>query len=205
MFRVGQTVYHRDGKRSGTVLECHGDTVFIEQANGAELDFSVGQLSATPPVGAKPPSAAPEVYAVANRTLTAADARQGAGPRPRPDGAGGRRVVRAQAGGGPLWRSRRRREAQLHRGGHRRAVSHHAGIRGSTGRDGAAHGQGPSRQPAAGWVRSLHALFRPLPGRRMGFVGLRKLRGVYREHACPHDGRRGIPALGWVRTLHAPR
>jgi hypothetical protein len=73
MFKVGQTVYHRDGKRSGTVLKCDGDTVFIEQANGAELDFPVGQLSATPPADAKPSSAAPEVYAMANRTLTAAD------------------------------------------------------------------------------------------------------------------------------------
>ena len=73
MFKVGQTVYHRDGKRSGTVLECDGDTVFIEQANGAELDFPVGQLSATPPAGAEPSSAAPEVYAMVNRKLTAAD------------------------------------------------------------------------------------------------------------------------------------
>jgi hypothetical protein len=73
MFKVGQTVYHRDGKRSGTVLECDGDIVFIEQANGAELDFPVGQLSATPPADAKPSSAAPEGYAMVDRKLTAAD------------------------------------------------------------------------------------------------------------------------------------
>ena len=37
MFSVGQRVWHRDGKRSGKVLECEGGRVYIEQDNGAEL------------------------------------------------------------------------------------------------------------------------------------------------------------------------
>jgi hypothetical protein len=53
MFLVGQRVWHRDGHRSGTVLECDGDRVFIAQDNGAESDFRTGDLSATPPAGAK--------------------------------------------------------------------------------------------------------------------------------------------------------
>jgi hypothetical protein len=93
MFSVGQRVWHRDGKRSGKVLECEGDRVFIEQDNGAELDFRASDLSATPPPGAPRPGAAPQgaaplgtasrddrsavyaapVYKMVNRTLTAAD------------------------------------------------------------------------------------------------------------------------------------
>jgi hypothetical protein len=53
MFSVGQRVWHRDGHRSGTVLECDGDRVFIAQDNGAELDFRMSDLTATRPVGAK--------------------------------------------------------------------------------------------------------------------------------------------------------
>ena len=41
------------GHRSGTVLECDGDRVFITQDNGAELDFRASDLTATPPPGAK--------------------------------------------------------------------------------------------------------------------------------------------------------
>jgi hypothetical protein len=48
MFSVGQRVWHRDGRRSGTVLECDGDRVYIEQDNGAELDFLASDLTATP-------------------------------------------------------------------------------------------------------------------------------------------------------------
>jgi hypothetical protein len=54
MFSVGQRVWHRDGKRSGKVLECDGDRVFIEQDNGAELDFRASDLTATPPASAAP-------------------------------------------------------------------------------------------------------------------------------------------------------
>jgi hypothetical protein len=53
MFSVGQRVWHRGGQRSGTVLDLDGDRVFIEQDNGAELDFPASELSATPPAGAK--------------------------------------------------------------------------------------------------------------------------------------------------------
>lgn len=52
MFSVGQRVWHRNGQRSGTVLECDGDRVFIMQDNGAELDFRASDLTATPPAGA---------------------------------------------------------------------------------------------------------------------------------------------------------
>ena len=38
MFSVGQRIWHRDGKRSGVVLECDGGRVFIEQDNGAKRD-----------------------------------------------------------------------------------------------------------------------------------------------------------------------
>jgi hypothetical protein len=53
MFLVGQIVWHRDGQRSGTVLECDRDRVFIVQENGAEVDFPASDLTATPPSGAK--------------------------------------------------------------------------------------------------------------------------------------------------------
>jgi hypothetical protein len=49
MFSVGQRVWHRNGQRNGTVLECDGDRVFIAQDNGAELDFRASDLTATPP------------------------------------------------------------------------------------------------------------------------------------------------------------
>ena len=82
MFSVGQRVWHRNGQRSGTVLECDGDRVFIAQDNGAELDFAAGDLTATPPAGAKAPgdklrnsrdTARAVTTVVQNRTLTAAD------------------------------------------------------------------------------------------------------------------------------------
>jgi len=82
MFSVGQRVWHRDGKRSGKVLDCEGDRVFIEQDNGAELDFPASQLTATPPASARMPGAGPKDgsptareagYVMPNRTLIAAD------------------------------------------------------------------------------------------------------------------------------------
>jgi hypothetical protein len=45
MFSVGQRIWHRDGQRSGKVLECDGDRVFIAQDNGAEVDFRASDLS----------------------------------------------------------------------------------------------------------------------------------------------------------------
>ena len=80
MFSVGQRVWHRDGKRSGKVLEVEGDLVFIEQDNGAELDFRARDLTATPPANTKPPSmpqatGTPQAGAwpQLHRRLTAAD------------------------------------------------------------------------------------------------------------------------------------
>lgn len=49
MFPVGQMVYHRTGKHSGKVLEYDGDTVYLMQANGVEIEFPSGELTATPP------------------------------------------------------------------------------------------------------------------------------------------------------------
>jgi hypothetical protein len=59
MFTVGQKVWHRDGQRSGIVLECDGNRVYIEQANGAELDFHAKDLTAEPPPGAATPGSKP--------------------------------------------------------------------------------------------------------------------------------------------------
>jgi hypothetical protein len=79
MFSVGQRVWQRDGDRSGTVLECDGDRVFIAQDNGAELEFAARDLTATPPGGAKVSvndvrSRAPAAgYAVPSRTLKPGD------------------------------------------------------------------------------------------------------------------------------------
>ncbi|WP_159996488.1 hypothetical protein [Roseomonas sp. 18066] len=60
MFSVGQRVWHRDGRRSGKVLECDGDRVYIEQDNGAELDLRASDLTATPPADATLPDAGPK-------------------------------------------------------------------------------------------------------------------------------------------------
>ncbi len=49
MFAIGQMVYHRTGKHSGKVLECAGNTVYLVQANGVELDFQSNELTATAP------------------------------------------------------------------------------------------------------------------------------------------------------------
>jgi hypothetical protein len=82
MFSVGQRVWHRDGKRSGKVLECDGGRVYLEQDNGAELDFPESELAATPPAAGQSShtrsedgSAAPKQagYFMANRNLVAAD------------------------------------------------------------------------------------------------------------------------------------
>jgi hypothetical protein len=86
MFSVGQRVWHRDGRRSGKVLDVEGDRISIEQDNGAELDFPAKELTASPPAGAKMPGARPRDsgavggplggpagYVMPNRTLIAAD------------------------------------------------------------------------------------------------------------------------------------
>lgn len=82
MFSVGQRVWHRDGQRSGTVLECDGDRVFIAQDNGAELDFRASDLTVTPPTGAKASGARLKdsreaarsvAYVMPSRALTSGD------------------------------------------------------------------------------------------------------------------------------------
>ena len=70
MFTVGQTVYHRTGKHSGTVLECDGDTVYLVQPNGVEIDFRTSELTATPPPGRTAPAS---VAANLSRVLTIND------------------------------------------------------------------------------------------------------------------------------------
>lgn len=85
MFSVGQKVWHRAGKRSGKVLECDGGRVFIEQDNGAELDFPESEMTATPPAAgqgsyatSKDGSSASKQagYVMPNRNLVAADITQ---------------------------------------------------------------------------------------------------------------------------------
>jgi len=49
MFAVGQKIWHRTSQKSGTVLECDGDRVYLVQDNGVELDFRASELTATPP------------------------------------------------------------------------------------------------------------------------------------------------------------
>jgi hypothetical protein len=54
MFSVGQRVWHRNGQRSGTVVECDGERVYIAQDNGVEVDFRASDLTAKAPDGATP-------------------------------------------------------------------------------------------------------------------------------------------------------
>jgi hypothetical protein len=51
MFSPGQTVYHRTRKHSGKVQECDGNTVYLVQDNGVEIEFPASDLTATPPAG----------------------------------------------------------------------------------------------------------------------------------------------------------
>ena len=73
MFSVGQRVWHRGGQRSGTVLECDGDRVFIVQDNGAELDYRAGDLTAMPPPDGNTTGAKPRDNKHAAKSLTASD------------------------------------------------------------------------------------------------------------------------------------
>jgi hypothetical protein len=73
MFAVGQRVWHRTSHKSGTVLECDDDRVYLVQDNGVELDFPAGDLAASPP-GETPAIKAQTRDAPApTRTLTARD------------------------------------------------------------------------------------------------------------------------------------
>lgn len=82
MFSVGQRVSHRDGKRSGKVVEFDGNRVYIEQDNGVELDFPASELIAAASAAGSGagtrqkdgrPAAGQAAYAMPNRTLIAAD------------------------------------------------------------------------------------------------------------------------------------
>ncbi len=82
MFAPGQKVWHRNGQRSGTVLECDGNRAYIVQENGVEVDFRISDLTATSPEGvsaAEPvkPQARGAVsfpnYVMPTRTLTPRD------------------------------------------------------------------------------------------------------------------------------------
>lgn len=81
MFAVGQTVWHRDGKRSGKVLAAEGGRVYLEQDNGAELDFPESELTSRQPQTSQRPGARSQGdsstqkpgYSMPNRTLIAAD------------------------------------------------------------------------------------------------------------------------------------
>lgn len=44
MFTEGQKVETKNGSHRGIVLEIDGDTVYIEQSNGVEIDFSISEL-----------------------------------------------------------------------------------------------------------------------------------------------------------------
>ena len=70
MFAIGETVYHRTGKHSGTVLECDGDTVYFVQTNGVEMDFPSRELTATPSPDKSPATAVADRL---SRVLTMGD------------------------------------------------------------------------------------------------------------------------------------
>ena len=68
MFPKGTTVYHRASGRSGRVVECDGDTVYIVQDNGAELDLPGADLTTR-----RPDAMVPATAAETPRRLTRAD------------------------------------------------------------------------------------------------------------------------------------
>ncbi len=51
MFPVGQRVFHKTGKHSGTVTELDGATVYLMQDNGVEIEFPASELTASAPSG----------------------------------------------------------------------------------------------------------------------------------------------------------
>ena len=139
MFVAGQRVWSRNGKHSGTVIECDGDRVYIAQQNGAELDFRASDLTGTPPSGetssAAPrergaPIVAPKV--VPDRALTP---REITPEHLRVLGAVPVRTLRAVADlfernpkAGRFQCARRRRQAERGRGDHRGSLPHDAAI-----------------------------------------------------------------------------
>jgi len=83
MFPKGTVVYHLGTRRSGRVVETDGDTVYIEQDNGAELDFPAADLTTRRPDSMRPAEAGPATAGpvapgparqdLPPRSLTAAD------------------------------------------------------------------------------------------------------------------------------------
>jgi hypothetical protein len=71
MFSVGQVVYHKSGRHSGTVLECDGDTVYLTQPNGVEIEFRYDELTTMAP--AEKSRLAPASANMLSRTLTMHD------------------------------------------------------------------------------------------------------------------------------------
>jgi hypothetical protein len=69
MFRPGQTVYQKTGKLSGKVLEVDGDTVYLLQPNGVEIELRLAELTTTPP-----PTKTPEAETAARLTRVLTDA-----------------------------------------------------------------------------------------------------------------------------------
>ena len=53
-------VYQKTGKHSGKVLECDGDTVYLVQANGVEIEFPSHELTAAAPAEKHPLAPSPD-------------------------------------------------------------------------------------------------------------------------------------------------
>jgi len=73
MFPKGTVVYHRASGRSGKVVEVDGDTVYIVQDNGAELDLPGADLTTRRPDAAGPAAAAAAETTAVPRALTMRD------------------------------------------------------------------------------------------------------------------------------------
>lgn len=75
MFAVGQMVFHRSGRHSGTVVDTDGDTVYLVQPNGVEIAFPSGDLTREPQPGDAPAGPAAVPRAASPRLALAADRR----------------------------------------------------------------------------------------------------------------------------------
>lgn len=49
MFAVGQMVFHKSGSHHGKVVETDGDTIYLVQENGVEIEFPSRELTAVSP------------------------------------------------------------------------------------------------------------------------------------------------------------
>ncbi len=82
IFKVGQRVRHKSRDVVGSVLEVDGDTVYLEAANGVEMQFSLGDLEVDSPTaaGKRPATASPMRPGALRPGVAAAPA-----PPPEPD------------------------------------------------------------------------------------------------------------------------